>query len=295
MGTFVAVLGAAPPQGLRGSAPWGSWAVLPWSDPAVLATEPEVRSAETDRLLVVTPAAGARPARVAAAAVAAVRRELPVRVEVRHESTAVLLRAVESVPPGVVGANHVAAVVGRLADRSVWGGWLPSVAKLERPAPTLGQHVRSWFLRGAGFLAVHGEPGWVERLPLDQVDQSRRLPRAQDYDAQMFGSLPEDAIAALFSLGLTGRPVRREPLGDAGDVWGTPQAVEFVVLPLPGEPYRSADALVGPAKGTCPVCTEPVWGPCCTYCRAVPVGTRDIERTTVPPDPATGPTPGGQG
>ena len=298
MGTFVAVMGAEPPPGVRGSGPWGSWAALSWSDPTVLATDPEARAAETDRLLVLTPRAGTRRAQLAAATVAAVRPDLPVRVESLPVSTSVLVRAVESVPASTSGANETAAAITHVATSAVWGAWMPSVAKLERPAPTLGQHVRSWFARGAGFLAVHGDPGWVERLPLDGVDQSRRRPRSQvagqatPYDAHMFGGLPEDAIAALFARGLTGRPFRREPLGDAAELWGSPKAVEFVIVPSVPEAYRSGHPLDGEDKGTCPVCAEPVWGPCCTYCRAAPAPrSREAVRTA----PTSGPTPGGQG
>lgn len=283
MALFVATLSPQAPPGLRGAATWGSWAALPWDDPSVLATEPDVVAPETSHLLVLTPPSGTRKAYVAAGLVAAVRTDLAVHVETVPASTAVTVRALETVPADADSPNHVAASVAAAVRSCVWGAWTPSVAKLERPSPSLGQHVQSWIARGAGFLAVHGtsseSPGWVGRLPQNQVEASRRLPRGGAYEAQMFGSLPEEAIGALFAMGLQSRPVRRDPAGDAESVWGHPKAVEFVLTPTP-TPGASRVAMLGAPTGTCAVCREPVWGDHCPFCRAVTSHRPSDQQTT---------------
>ena len=99
---------------------------------------------------------------------------------------------------------------------------LTSVTKLADPAPTMRQHVSSWF-GGAGFLAVRGEPGWVAKLPVQRWDPGQRLERpgaAGEYDCHTDGDLPEAAISTLFQMGLTSRPQRVLPYGDAAALPG---------------------------------------------------------------------------
>lgn len=273
MTLFVSVLGHTPSTPLGGVSTWGSWRVLPAGDPTVLACEPGVLSPSTSQVLVLAPTGEADRARIAAATVGAARPDLAVRVESVPVSTALLVRAVELVPDVLTKATMVHASVAANIASLTWGAWLPSVAKLERPAPSLGQHVRSWFARGSGFLAVHGSPGWVARLPT-QADPSRRLPRAAgtptgDLECHAFGELPEPAIATLFSMGLTVRPVRREPVDDPGVEWGSAKAVEIVVNP--------ATPVVLPAPGgLCPACSQPVIGPFCPFCRITPAPSQRL-------------------
>lgn len=271
MTLFVSVLGLRPAAALGGVAQWGSWRVLASGDPTVLANEPGVRSPDTRHVLVLTPPHELDRARIAAATIGAARPDLAVRVEPVPAPASVLIRAVERVPEVLTKATVVHASIGAGLAALTWGAWLPTVAKLEKPAPSLGQHVGSWVARGAGFLAVHGDPGWVGKLPMPQVDPARRLqrptgvpPTAGDFECHAFGDLPEAAIATLFSMGLTSRPYRREPVADPKPQWGTGRGVEFVVNPL------SPVGLPAP-NGLCPACAEPVIGSFCPFCRVAPV------------------------
>ncbi|WP_435743793.1 hypothetical protein [Nocardioides sp. SYSU DS0663] len=269
MSLVVALMDEHPTGSFRGAALWGGWQMHPLTDPTTLALDSRVRTPQTTHLLVLTPTAGTRSAHLAASTVAAARPDLPVRVLSFPVSAAVLARAVELVPAGTSSATAVhASIVGSLQSM-VWGAWLPSVAKLSRPSPTLRQHVQSWFAGRDGFLAVHGDPGWVAKLPVAEVEPDRRLRRvpapgltAGSYVCHAFGDMPEAAISALFSMGLPSRPLRREPLGDAGTAWGSAKAVEFVIsLPV------SAEALATTSSQRCPACAEPVWGATCPFCR----------------------------
>ncbi|HYF74592.1 MAG TPA: hypothetical protein VD864_17310 [Nocardioides sp.] len=272
MSLVVAIMSEQPAGSFRGPAPWGEWQIHQLADPTVLATDPVVRSPRTTHVLVLSTSAGADRAHVAASTTAAARPELPVRVASFPVSPTVLTRAVELVPPGVTSPTGVYDAIVAALDSVVWGAWLPSVAKLSRPAPTLRQHVQSWFSDANGYLAVHGEPGWVAKLPVAELAPERRLRRvpapgltAPSLECHAYGELPEAAIATLFAMGLTGRPVRREPVADATGTWGTPKAVEFVVswpVPMP--------VAIGPAQ-RCPSCDEPVSGETCPFCRVAPV------------------------
>lgn len=276
MNLAVALLDEHPSARPRGMTTWGSWGVHPWSEPTTLATDEVVLAPGTQRILVLTSETGRPHAEIVAATVAAARPEVAVRVAVLPVSTAVLVRAVELVPEGVVGANAVLADVTARVAAMTWGAWLPTVAKLESPAPSLRQHVQSWLRNSAGYLAVHGDPGWVARLPISQLEPERRLSRipprglvATAYECHSFGELPEPAIAALFAMGLTNRPVRREPLGRTDRVWGTSKAVEVVVSwPGPAE--------LEPPDGRCPICEDLVWGEACAFCRAKAVADPSI-------------------
>lgn len=268
MSLVVAVLAEQPSGSTGGSAPWGEWGLHPLSDPATLAADPAVRSEQTRHVLVLTPAGGAPQAQVAAATVAALRPELPVRVVAHPVSATVLARAVELVAPTVRSATAVHASIASTLGSLTWGAWLPSVTKLASPAPTVGQHVQSWFSGRDGFLAVHGDPGWVARLPVAELAPERRLRRVPApgvvgaYECHAYGELPESAVAALFAMGVTTRPTRRPPIADPAPAWGTSAAVELVVS------WPDAAELPAP-DGSCPTCTEPVWGRACPFCRVV--------------------------
>lgn len=271
MTLHVAVMGGPGEAPGGRSASWGSWAVHDVNDAAGLATDPAVTAAETVQVLVLAPEEALPAARIAAAAIAATRPDISVRVEGHPVSLGVLVRALESVTNGPTTANALHASFTAALGAATWGASLPSVAKLTRPAPSVWQHVQSWTSRGDGFIAVHGTPGWVARLPAGDIDPSRLLPRVQDastgggalaYECHSFGELPESAIAALFRMGLATRPTRRPALGDAEAVWGHEKAVEFVIAP-------STPPSPGTPSGICGICDQPVWGQACPFCRSV--------------------------
>ncbi|CAI9415510.1 hypothetical protein [Nocardioides sp. T2.26MG-1] len=271
MSLVVAIMSEHPAGSFRGPAPWGEWQIHPLTDPTVLATDLAVRTHQTSHVLVLSTTAATPAAQMAASTIAASRPDLPVRVLSFPVSPTVLTRAVELVPPGVTTATGVHDAIVAALDTVVWGAWLPTVAKLSRPAPTLRQHVRSWFADANGYLAVHGEPGWVARLPIAELAPERRLRRvpapglvASSYDCHAYGELPEAAISALFSMGLAARPTRREPVADVAATWGTAKAVEFVIS------WPPAPVTLAPTH-RCPACEEPVSGGACPFCRVAPV------------------------
>lgn len=264
MALYVAIMGEERSPAAPVVAPWGTAAPHSWQDAATLATDPDVLAEGVRQVLVLCPARGAGQARIAASTIASARPETSVRVDPLPVSLGVLARAVELVAEAPPGANRCRAALAATLDRMVWGAWLPSVTRLEAPPPTMTQHLQSMLSRGAGFLAVHGDPGWVARLPLDQVEPARRLARrpgeASEPEATAYGELPEPAIETLFAMGLAGRPARREPLGDALSVWGRADACEFVISP-------AAAVDPGPPTGGCPTCLEPTWADFCPFCR----------------------------
>jgi len=257
----------------RGRAAWGSWLTRSRSAPADLATDPDVLTAATGTVLVLAPAAELGAARVAAATVAAVRPDVRVRVEAPPVPVAALVRALELVPGSAEAAGTVHRAVHDALERCVRAAWLPSVTRLERPAPTLRQHLASWVARGAGFLAVDGDPGWVARLPDTSHVPDRRLPRVgpnaagESWEAHAFGELPEEALASLFQMGLSSRPTRRPGFGDGARAWGSAKAIDVVLAPA-GLAASGLRRLGSPA-GVCPACEEPVWGSHCPFCRVV--------------------------
>lgn len=273
MGLCIAILGEShPPTSARGSADWGLWATYSWSSPEALAVEPSVTGPETDTVLVITTSAGGPQSHIAAATIAAVRPDIRVRVEVLPVSVGVLVRCVELLDHRLTSSTAVHASLLRTLHAVSWGAWLPSVAKLEQPNPTLRQHVRSWFVQGLGFIAIKGPDGWVARLPIEKVDSAMRLPRVPAdvrdtyYHCQSFGELPEEAIGTLFNMGLAARPARREALGDAAAIWGSADAIEFVITPAhlaDGSQLTEVEP-----SGRCASCRDPVWSSHCPFCRA---------------------------
>ncbi|WP_162598678.1 hypothetical protein [Nocardioides gilvus] len=251
-------------------ATWGSWGVRGVDDAAELASDGALASPDVREVLVLARQSDLSAARIAGATIAAVRPDVSVRVEAHRVSLGVLVRAMERVTTGPATSNALHASFSATLAATTWGAALPSVTKLARPTPSMYQHVQSWFSGGHGFIAVHGAPGWVARLPVRHLGPGQVLPRMQDvsaggaslvHECVSFGELPEDAIAALFAMGLGTRPTRRAPVGDALTQWGHERAVEFVITPAtapsPGVP-----------TGICGVCNQPVWGHACPFCRA---------------------------
>ncbi len=294
MALYVAITGEGRVNEQRHEVPWGAWGVHSSSDAAALATDPVVLSRETEQVLVLTDQAGRSSAHVLAAAIGGTRPDISVRVEARDASLGVLVRAVELAAGTAGSSNGTYAAIMRGLESITYGAWLPSVARLTKPAPSIAQHVQSWIPGGPGYVAVKGGQGWVSRLPVRQVEPHQRL-RAErevaqeqapdaavrrvsvtgvEYDCTATGELPETAIAALFAMGLERRPTRRDALGDAERVWGSAAAIEFVIsrgASDPGSPSR-----------TCPTCAQPVWGEFCPFCRVATYGQ------TVPVKPDQG-------
>ncbi|MEO9322602.1 hypothetical protein ABFT23_03875 [Nocardioides sp. C4-1] len=252
-----------------GAAPWGGWGLHPLDDAAVLATDATVLDPATTHVLVLAADSHAPAAHVVASTIAAARPDLPVRVLTAPVSLTVLVRALELVPADAGSPNRVHDAVVAALDSLTWAAWLPSVAKLSAPPPSVGQHVRSWFAdRKRGFLAVQGDPGWVAQLPVADLAAERRLTRlargGAPYECHVFGEVPETAVATLFDMGLNARPVRRDPIASPATSWGSAKAVELVLSTPVVLPAPELDRC-------CPACAEPVAGASCPFCRVAPV------------------------
>ncbi len=147
-----------------------------------------------------------------------------------------------------------ASVVGWLDELALgtWSGaWLARVGRLDSPAPRLGQHLRSWFPGGSGFL--------VEHAPVASVRSVRggdgARPAVPGADA-----VPAAALRLAGEQGRLDRLVARTA-EDAAQRYGT-DAVELAALPdlLPQLPD---DGSLPP----CPVCALPLPLETCPYCR----------------------------
>ena len=161
------------------------------------------------------------------------------------------------------GSQDPAAQLGlldRLRDR-VWSAvWLPSVTRLERPHPSLAQHVRSW-LGGSGFLAVHSPEPRVLTCPGQQMPALDLPPGGALMVADSGG--PDWVVPALdATLGPTGRE-QFATWRDPRDAFGTPTCVEVLVVPADLD-----DAVAVPA-GTreCPACGSRHARQVCPWCR----------------------------
>jgi hypothetical protein len=106
--------------------------------------------------------------------------------------------------------------------------WLPSVAKVESPAPSLTQHLRSW-LPGSGFILEYGRNARVhtaERLPLPALDAAAGLQLVH-----ATGGAPAWLLAALVEALRPSSQIQAASWRAPEDAYGTETAAEFVALP----------------------------------------------------------------
>ncbi|HWC22372.1 MAG TPA: hypothetical protein VG502_08755 [Flexivirga sp.] len=158
-------------------------------------------------------------------------------------------------------AEFIAAVRAHVAG-SYAGVWLRSVARLESPSPSFGQHLRSWvpFSRGQ-FVTLHPTVSVRRRpeaLPAtgDAPPGTARLLRAS--------SAPNNRCATTLSTAYATHPP--EVLGTSHRMaarWGSERAVEYVVTP------EAAPLRLPPPDGRCPNCGDPIWGRC-AFCHLTP-------------------------
>ena len=161
------------------------------------------------------------------------------------------------------GTHDPAAQLGlldRLRER-VWSAvWLPSVARLERPHPSLTQHARSW-LGGSGFVAVHSPQPRVLSCPAQGMPALDVPPGGALMVAD--SGAPDWVVPALdAALGATGRE-QFATWRDPRDAFGTATCVEVLVVPADLD-----DAHAVPA-GTreCPACGSRHARRVCPWCR----------------------------
>jgi hypothetical protein len=130
-------------------------------------------------------------------------RVVPVATALPPLAVAVLGAQLAAVAPYLPGPGPLVPGVDLLGSRLAVGAWTSSVSRLERPSPSLGQHLRSWWPRSRFVVTVQPGP---------RVDAIRRR---RPFDAAGW-AVPGPSLAVLGSGG-----------GDAG--W-----LHEVVLPAVG-------------------------------------------------------------
>lgn len=147
----------------------------------------------------------------------------------------------------------------------VAGALVHSVTRLSQPAPSMGQHVRSW-LPTTRFVVQTHPTQHVTRL--DLRNPHRYLPRASKpgWELRCTDVDPRDATAMrLVAERLTGTPAREAPAPPgSADRWkGT--FCEFVAFPVDGT--RELQAALSAAR-PCRSCGAAVIWPSCRVCGA---------------------------
>lgn len=183
-----------------------------------------------------------------------------------HGPAAVVVLAVEAASSGI-DAGLVPLFVRGLAARTWSGAWTPTVARLEDPVPSLGQHLRSWMPSRAGYLVTLS--GTAEVLRVGRVP-SRPADRARSALLCAGEGLPAPALTdALLLAGATEQLVLPGLCVDPLGRFGSARAVEMLALPADeGVPVPSADGLP-----RCSVCDAVVPAEFCSYCHVRPATT----------------------
>ncbi len=219
----------------------------------------QVVPAEATHLVVLASRGDQAHAGIVANVAAGARPELAVAVRA-YDATPLALAAIASAALEAAPdpATMIAAIESRLADAR-WGVWLPKIAKLDQPAPSLVQHLRSLLPGGSGYVARMGPGGTVVN-----ADEAGAL--AAPDEVFLIGAAPDTAEhARLTTLAGHGSPVTVPPITSTKRRYGAPGA-EFVTMKESQTVQRTVV--------TCPVCELPVHGDSCAFCHVVP-GTRE--------------------
>ncbi|NUU18148.1 hypothetical protein HP550_12900 [Cellulomonas humilata] len=187
-----------------------------------------------------------------------------------HGPGAILLIANQAAAVGL-DAGRTVAFVDELA-RTTWSGaWTPTVAKLEHPAPSVGQHLRSWAPMGAGFVVtLSGTSPAVRAVGHDVAPDEPTEARGPLYGGAPEW-IPEAARAHLLAASGCTEIVELDALVlDPAERFGTGRAVELVALP-------AARLQLPVPRGACPTCDTAVVTDFCPFChvrRTDPVDSR---------------------
>lgn len=180
-----------------------------------------------------------------------------------HGPLAVRLLA-EYVADQDVSPAHAVALLDEVAKDTFSAAWVPSVARLSSPSPSLTQHLRSWWPFGAGFLVEHAPVAQVSAVR-DRTDKKHRSASAHRPQRTVLfvagDGAPDRAVQQAQRLaGTQGR--RRVPADVivSADRYGGSAAVQFAALPadLPEPPTESMPP--------CRVCGVPVSQDACPFC-----------------------------
>lgn len=171
--------------------------------------------------------------------------------------------------------THVVAAFDSAAEGTFSAGWVPGVARLTAPAPSLRQHLRSWFPGGSGFLVEHAPEVRVTAVGAASQDDAAPADRSVPRSVLAVSStgLPDAALRLAQRLAGTREWVGVPPLEGSAERYGTAAAVELVALPAASPRLPEAGALP-----SCRVCGLPVLQPACPFCRTstapIPLETR---------------------
>ena len=215
-----------------------------------------------------------------------------------------LLLSMADALAGELGAGELVAALHALEDRLLVLAVLGGVSRLERPSPSLGQHIASWW-RTTSFVVQAWPVGGVHRLRRDRQalsadpgDICPGLPAAAAERVRVTaggGHRSGPAAEALLAALAADRTVEHEPSTQARRWWGTEDAVEVCLAPLNlADTAQAARELCAP----CPWCGEPAPAPRCPMCghlTAPPVNpAAPVPAIPIPPLAAAGQSiPGG--
>jgi hypothetical protein len=189
------------------------------------------------------------------------RRLLP------HGPLAVRYLAEVAAGSWAIGPARAVEALDRVGAGTFSAAWVPRVGRLSSPAPTVGQHLRSWFPGGRGFLAEH--------VPGDRVTPALQPSKAAGPargPLLVAGELPETVREAVVAAAGTQEAHQVEAVVAPRARYGSDRAVEMVALPA-DVPALAATEQAGLQ---CPVCGLSHTGATCPFCHAgaVPLDVR---------------------
>jgi hypothetical protein len=167
-------------------------------------------------------------------------------------------RAAEEELPAYAVAAVDAAAAG------TWSAaWLPTVARLSDPAPTLRQHLRSWLPGGNGFLVEHAPQPRVRAAATVAADASAPVSAApRDVLVVSGDGAPASVLRSAQRLAAAAERLLIPGSGRLRSRYGTDAAVELAALPV------ARPVLPDPSLAPCcPACAQPVPGEICPLCR----------------------------
>ena len=181
-----------------------------------------------------------------------------------HSPLAILALATWVCEQAVGDDGQAVAQLDVAAAHTLSAAWIRRVGGLEDPAPSLGQHLRSWSPAASGFVVLHSPRTGV--YPLGAAPDAVDWPDALDVPrSSLFvsGEAPEPALAWAQRLAGVAASVPVPAFTEPAQRYGSERAVELCALP--SDP---AGLLAQRATGTrCPVCSLHTPLGACAFCK----------------------------
>lgn len=232
-------------------------AVVPAGDPIALVDA--VNRAGTEHCLIVAPPALAAALHLGVTIVAGRRPELMISSMITEHAPLAILSALALARAATDEPAIGVELTRRLLANSWSGAWTASVAKLDSPNPSLGQHLRS-LLPGSGFLLRQApEPAVLGQPHPDDVPPAGRDRVLLVQDDGVPTPIAERLAAAE---GVTA--VRQVALpGDWLSVYGTDRVGQLALMPA--DPHT----LINAPTHRCPACRLELITGVCPFCHVV--------------------------